>query len=168
MVGAALATGVVYVGLATAGPAAAKTHHGVDAPGNPFSDAQTAAGYQSAGSSFTTVRITRSTLADSASGTRAGGEVVSTTGDTTVRSSGGLVSGRGDSTGRGTSQSESSGVGTATGRGGNTRTNGATSATSGTLEINTGFSATRGGSESGSAASATGNGGPGSQAKTRH
>jgi hypothetical protein len=97
MFGAAVASGVIYIALAGAGTAAAKTHHGVDAPGNPFSDEQIAAGYQSTGSSFTTVRVVRSgqgggTIISGPTTTR---EVVSMVGGTTVRSSGGLLSGRG-------------------------------------------------------------------------
>src|SRR5271165_630092 len=94
MLGAALASGAIYVALAGAGTAEAKTHHGVDAPGNPFAASQIAAGYLS-GSSFTTVRIAR---AGQGGTTTTTGEVVSAAGRTIVRSSGGLVSSHGGST----------------------------------------------------------------------
>ncbi len=157
MVGAVLATAGISMALAGAGTAEAKTHHGVDAPGNPFGASQAAAGYQSPGSSFTTVRIARGGPggATTVRGTTTG-EAVSTAGGTTIRSSGGLISSRVGSTTQRTGESVSNTGGTSTTRGSHsakTRT-GTSSATTGT-------------SQTGGGAAGTG-GAVGGQAKSHH
>jgi hypothetical protein len=105
----ALAAGASCVALAGAGAAEAKTHRGVDAPGDPFSPAQTAAGYL--GSSFTMVRIVHGAQGSATTVGAGTNEFVSRSGNTTVRSSGGLVTGRGGgaTAGMGTSGSTSGG-----------------------------------------------------------
>jgi hypothetical protein len=56
----AFAVGVICIGLAGAAPAQAKTHHGFDAPGNPYASSavNNTAGGQ-VGGSFTTIRVIR-------------------------------------------------------------------------------------------------------------
>lgn len=92
---AALAAGAIFIALLNAGTAEAKTHHGAGAPGNPYGTPQIGTP-GSGGASFTTIRVTRSpqggvSLAQGLDTST--GEIVSGSGNTTVRSSGGRISG---------------------------------------------------------------------------